>query len=111
MGMMTEFRRLEVDHNWMVQIPLELRDGFAHPRRVLVDVCFNLSGGDDDLEMLLEALIHEGVLMNPEIAGSRSRQPVAGKQVEKSHHSAFEDKHEFEMLLESLIHDGVLIDP
>lgn len=56
-------RRLEVDDNWQVEIPVDLRDKFPIAQSMWVEVYIGFSGGDEDFNGLMDSLIHDGVLI------------------------------------------------
>ncbi|MDD3880007.1 MAG: hypothetical protein PHP26_08460 [Syntrophomonas sp.] len=58
-------QKLEVDDNWSVEIPFDLRDKFSPNQTKWVDVYFSFANEDDLFDALIDALIHEGTLIVP----------------------------------------------
>ncbi len=60
------YRKLEVDDNWKVQIPVDLRSKVVlSENKKWVDVYFDFSNGDYDFEELIVTLLHDGVIICP----------------------------------------------
>lgn len=56
-------RKLEVDKNWNVEIPLDLREKFPSTPNKEVYVYFTFADEEALFDALIENLTHEGVLI------------------------------------------------